>query len=299
MKDDELREKFKIVKSLWKNNNLIDCDNLCSEILLNYNEPLIVHKVCTIRGNLYLELSRQSPKLILPNVQFDHTQPNSKSRKDCLTVAASQFNNADKALSQAGEQPNPNSALYLGKASLQLAQGNLDSALNIFDSILNIHPRNVVALMGKGRILHVKRRYTDALKIYQDVLRLSPKLRPDPRIGIGLCFWQLNCPNEAEKAWTRSSKLNPDLYAPQLLLGLLSLNEAKKPNEPDHYRVRSYNKGINLIQNAYKLNKNNSSAANALAYFFLGKRNLPAVSVFLLFLFNNLFIYKFPNRPLN
>lgn len=66
------------------------------------------------------------------------------------------------------------------------------------------------------------------------------------------------------------------MYAPQLLLGLLKINEAKKPNEPDHYRMTSYSKGIQYVHTAYKLNEYNSNAANVLAYYFLGKRKMPS-----------------------
>jgi len=43
-----------------------------------------------------------------------------------------------------------------------------------------------------------------ALKIFQDVLRLSPQCLPDPRIGIGLCLWALGNKEKAKMAWKRS-----------------------------------------------------------------------------------------------
>lgn len=135
-----------------------------------------------------------------------------------MLAAAAQFVSADKSLQSIGEHSKINSPLYLGKASLQLAQGNLDEALKTFNGILRNHTRNVFALMGKARILHVKRHYAEALRAYQDVLRISPRLKPDPRIGIGLCFWQLNCPIEAKAAWERSAALVSSLILLEIML---------------------------------------------------------------------------------
>ncbi|TIB72226.1 Sec63-domain-containing protein [Wallemia mellicola] len=266
----------KVIRKYWLLGKLWDAEIICSRATEVFQRDAVsISKFATLKGNIYLDLARNAPKLVLNNAKHDRLSHDIKSRKEYLTAAATQFVQADKALQSEGETPRINSPLYLGKASLQLAQGNLDAALSTFNSILKGYSRNVFALMGKARVLHVKRHYAEALRVYQEVLRISPNLMPDPRIGIGLCFWQLNCPKEAQAAWKRSSHLNPTLYAPQLLLGLLNINEAKKPNEPDHYRMKSYSKGIQYVHTAYKLNEYNSNAANVLAYYFLGKRKMP------------------------
>ena len=178
-------------------------------------------KLAALKGNLYLDIARESPKVILPNARHDIHGKNVKSRKECMLAAAAQFVSADKSLQRLGETSKIDSPLYLGKASLQLAQGNLDEALKTFNGILKNHSRNVFALMGRARILHVKRHYAEALRTYQDVLRVSPRLTPDPRIGIGLCFWQLNCPVEAKAAWERSAALVSVSCCSEHLLNLL------------------------------------------------------------------------------
>lgn len=65
----------------------------------------------------------------------------------------------------------------------------------------------MVALMGKARWLFSKARYDKALECYQEILRKRPDMDPDPRIGIGLCFWMLNFKDDAKIAWERALEL--------------------------------------------------------------------------------------------
>ena len=59
----------------------------------------------------------------------------------------------------------------------------------------------------QARICYAKRSYGEALQLYQRILRLSPYSNPDPRIGIGLCQWQLGNKDRAKAAWQRSLQL--------------------------------------------------------------------------------------------
>ena len=58
-------------------------------------------------------------------------------------------------------------------------------------------------LIGQARILYARRQHPQALKLFQDVLRYNPECKPDPRIGIGLCFWALDQKPRAKAAWQR------------------------------------------------------------------------------------------------
>ena len=70
------------------------------------------------------------------------------------------------------------------------------------------HARQSLHLMLlQARICYAKRAYGEALQLYQRILRLSPYSRPDPRIGIGLCQWQLGNKDRAKAAWERSLQL--------------------------------------------------------------------------------------------
>lgn len=113
----------------------------------------------------------------------------------------------------------------------QLATRSMEDALRCFDAVLATHSTNVIALLGKvcaiisdttarqtyntrlleqARILYARRQYPQALKIFQDVLRYNPECKPDPRIGIGLCFWALDQRPRAKAAWQRSLEVVRD-----------------------------------------------------------------------------------------
>lgn len=65
-----------------------------------------------------------------------------------------------------------------------------------------------MAVMGTARAHFSLGRYADALKGYQEILAKMPQLQdPDPRIGIGCCFWQLGYREEARESWERALEL--------------------------------------------------------------------------------------------
>lgn len=65
-------------------------------------------------------------------------------------------------------------------------------------------PTSIVATLAQARIHVHERNFKSALKEYQQVLRFAPHATPDPRIGIGYCYWHLGLKDKAEKAWERS-----------------------------------------------------------------------------------------------
>ena len=176
----------------------------------------------------------------------------------------------------------------------------MDDALRCFDAVLKSKPTNLVALMGKvsqdnyllnhppsrhsflqARILYAKRQYTQALRLFQDVLRYNPYCVPDPRIGIGLCLWAMDYKDKAKVAWQRSIEVvsyalhlplsvvfthpqNAEQWPAHLLLGLEAMNASKNENQTDEQRTREFVNGTRHIEKAFKANKENSAAANAL-----------------------------------
>lgn len=113
--------------------------------------------------------------------------------------------------------------LYLLRASLHppakpLPPGTVDhserteslkQALICFeDSAKASSGRNMMAVMGTARAHYSMGKYADALRGYQEILAKMPHLLdPDPRIGIGCCFWQLGYREEAKEAWERTLEL--------------------------------------------------------------------------------------------
>jgi RNA polymerase-associated protein CTR9 len=85
----------------------------------------------------------------------------------------------------------------------------LKQALKCFeDALRSSGGRNMMAMMGKARVQYSMGKYGEALKAYQSVLERNPNLiDPDPRIGIGCCYWQLGHKDEAAMAWQRALEL--------------------------------------------------------------------------------------------
>lgn len=194
----------------------------------------------------------------------------------------------------------------------QMATRSMEDALRCFDAVLTLRPTNVIALLGKvwlahnpnatvkpkglhffeqARILYARRQHPQALKLFQDVLRYNPECKPDPRIGIGLCFWALDQKARAKAAWQRSLEVvwmhprlplrgltfepdqNPNNSSTQLLLGLEAINTSKNEKLPEDERRSTFVSGTKLIELAFKANQKNSAAANALCELFLRKGN--------------------------
>ncbi|KAF2273195.1 tetratricopeptide repeat protein 1, partial [Westerdykella ornata] len=113
----------------------------------------------------------------------------------------------------------------------------LKQAAKSFDDALRAsHGKNLMARLGKARVNYSMGKYADALKLYQSVLESSPYLiDPDPRIGIGCCFWQLGFKDDAAGAWERSLELNPRSKIALILLGLYNLQRAAQipPSDPE------------------------------------------------------------------
>lgn len=112
----------------------------------------------------------------------------------------------------------------------------LKQAAKSFDDALRYSSqRNLMARLGKARALYSMRQYVDACRIYQSVMEDSPGLiDPDPRIGIGCCYWQLGHKKEAAKAWHRSRQLNPKSKIALILLAIAKFQETAhlSPSDP-------------------------------------------------------------------
>jgi RNA polymerase-associated protein CTR9 len=164
-------------------------------------------------------------------------------------------------------------------------------------------------IIGQARILYARRQHSQALKLFQRVLLLNPRLLPDPRIGIGLCLWALGHHAKAKAAWQRSVEVvcpapflfcpfvpaqtrrifqNPGEWPAQLLLGLEAINSSKQ-QDPNNFRseeecTRAFVTGTKMVEKAFNANQRSASAANALCELFLRKGNHSRVSSALFYL---------------
>ena len=156
----------------------------------------------------------------------------------------------------------------------------LRAAMKSFDDALRVSQgRNMLALMGKSRALYSLGKFAEALSGYQEVLAKSPELvDPDPRIGIGCCFWQLGFKDDAKAAWERTLEITPDSKVANILLGLYYLDSSGQvaTNSPEFLRL--YKKGMTeYTQKAFKLDKNMPLACATFAGYFLSRKAFPHV----------------------
>ena len=151
---------------------------------------------------------------------------------------------------------------------------HLDQALKIFDdAIRTSRGSNMLATMGKARVLYGKKRYDKALEAYQEVLMKRPDMDPDPRIGIGMCFWSLGFKDDARMAWERALEIDPDSKVAHVLMAAYytyitsTLSEFDDPNWG-----KSYRQIIDHTQKAYKLDKYLPMACTTFAAHFFSKK---------------------------
>jgi len=93
----------------------------------------------------------------------------------------------------------------------------MDQVLRHFEEVLKQNPNNVIALVGKARVHYGRNQFAIALRLYQKALTARPDMQPDPRIGIGQCFWHLKMKSDARTAWERALELVLTLSSSDLL----------------------------------------------------------------------------------
>ncbi|EOO04401.1 putative tetratricopeptide repeat protein 1 protein [Phaeoacremonium minimum UCRPA7] len=173
----------------------------------------------------------------------------------------------------------PSSSGPAGSADADKAE-LLRNALKSFEDAIRVSQgKNMLATMGKARVLFSMGKYPDALSAYQEVLRKMPDLvDPDPRIGIGCCFWQLGFKDDAKSAWERSYEINPDSKVANILLGLYYLDSSGRVpiNSPEF--IRLYKKAMTeYTHKSFKLDSNLPLTNATFAGYFLSKKNFDNV----------------------
>lgn len=196
----------------------------------------------------------------------------------------------DKALDSVGKASrllpaNPDEFLSvtvaLAQGALYTSVGNFNDAIQHFQSVLAIQPQNIYAKLGRARVLYFRKHFKGALKLYQEVLKQAPDLRgsSDPRIGLGLCFWQLQDRIKARLAWERVISRKPvdknEEHSPEITdskavahscLGVWFLDSALH-GAPGDFEL-NYVKSISHFQKAYNSGQVPLPALKIASYLF-------------------------------
>ena len=231
---------------------------------------------------MYLWKSREAPR-VPPEGSL---VSDAKTKEYYLQLATQSLNEATRL--------NPAyPPLYLARGVLQLLKASLHSpsknpgasesekrdqlqaAVKSFeDAIRASKGKNMLAVMGKARALFSLGKYAEALAAYQDVLAKMPDLvDPDPRLGIGCCFWQLGYKDDARLAWERSLEINPESKIANTLLGLYYLDSSSHIPTHSPEFIKLYRKAMTeYIQKSFKLDKNLPLTCVTFSNYFLSSK---------------------------
>jgi len=131
------------------------------------------------------------------------------------------------------------------------------------------------AVLGRSRALYSLGRYADALTGYQKVLENAPEMSdPDPRIGIGCCFWALGYKDDAQYAWQRALELNPQSKVAITLLGLYHLNVSNQcsPSDPK-FQIEYKSAMMGYAQKAFKIDSNMPLVCSTFGTYFTNAKD--------------------------
>ncbi|WVN89020.1 uncharacterized protein L203_104236 [Cryptococcus depauperatus CBS 7841] len=229
----------------------------------DYTALVSIH---SMYAHLHLHLARSAPRVILSNTKYDKLDPSTQTKDFYHKEAAANLNAAANASAALGadleEQP---VTLIMGRVIHHLATGQPNLAHPLVETLLQRQPENLLALAAQARLQFARRSHEQSIQTYQKLLSLSPDMSPDPRIGLGLCAWQLGDKIRARAAWNRALEREPTSWVCLLLLGLASLNNAREPSVSRSERVKLETEGVGYVQKAFKLNSKSSASALALA----------------------------------
>lgn len=177
---------------------------------------------------------------------------------------------AEAAFAQVTDQQGPDA--MLARALVALYRDESDVALQTYDKVLKADPSNCLALMGKAQLtLRKTDNYAHALKLYQQALVLNPLMRPDPRLGVGICFWFLKDKDMARSAWRRALELDPDSFKARLLLTLARFDDVCTNSLSDALFLEGYAAAVGELAQLQLDRNHDAVILLALASFYYSK----------------------------
>ncbi|KAK5663931.1 hypothetical protein OQA88_143 [Cercophora sp. LCS_1] len=254
---------------------------------MQVNNPREKLSIVTCLCWMYLWKSREAPRVAPENELVSEA----KTKEYYLKQATQSLNEASRINPAFPPLFLARGVIYLLRASLQApskapGSGDLDkaellrSALKSFDDAIRVSQgKNMLAVMGKARALFSLGKYPESLAAYQDALTRMPDLvDPDPRIGIGCCFWQLGFKDDAKIAWERCLEITPDSKVANILLGLYYLDASGHVPTNSPQFLQLYKKAMTeYTQKSFKLDKNLPLTCATFANYFLSRKQFPNV----------------------
>ncbi|WWC69705.1 uncharacterized protein I206_103648 [Kwoniella pini CBS 10737] len=282
----ECRDWTLIASEHWKQGRWVRAEELLRRGITffsggtgRHRDPVALINLHAMLAHLHLHLARSAPKVILPITKYDKIAEGTKTKDIHHKEAAANLNAASEALRVSGaRQDDEPVSLSMGRVIHYLATGQPGLAHPLVERLLHRQPNNLIALTAQARLQFARRAHEAALLTYQKLLSLNPEMSPDPRIGLGLCLWQLGDKAKARLAWERALSREPDSWVCLLLLGLASLNLAREPALKRDERLRFETEGVDFVKRAFKLNVKSPASALALASISGQGGQLPVAS---------------------
>ncbi|KAI5819911.1 hypothetical protein BZA77DRAFT_275002 [Pyronema omphalodes] len=225
---------------------------------------------------LFLQKSREAGKSANAADGAGYVPPDSKTKEAYLQLATQTLNESGRL-----DPSSPSNYLARGVYSIFKASAtttsernhHFDQALRVFDDAIRTSPRgNMLALMGKAHALYGRKRYDKSLEAYQEVLRYRPDMDPDPRIGIGMCYWSLGYKDDAKMAWERALEIDPNSKVAHMLMAVYFLHVCSQMSQYDPEWMNNYRQVMEHTQKAYKIDNNFPIACTTIASHFFSRK---------------------------
>lgn len=196
------------------------------------------------------QLEGAAPQALFPFRLFEAACAIRKARSPLLAEERQQaVRNAEESVDFITETNPALVSTLLVKAALGSLKG--EDVMPLVDNILQQDPSNVFALFTKAKALYRKRNYAPALRLFQQVLILNPMMTPDPRIGVGLCFWALGDAVGAESAWSRAREVRPADAAASTLDAVIKAHSAFNESASDSEFITKYTALMQNVADVY------------------------------------------------
>lgn len=170
----------------------------------------------------------------------------------------------------------------LATIDLYYQRGHYDRALETSDLFVkSIHAEdrrkgiqskpNSMFLLLRAKLLYQKKNYMGSLRAFQELLVINPVMYPDPRIGIGLCFWQLRDFKIAIAAWERALQLNPANGNAAVLVLLGEFHNSLTSSENDENFQANYTRALQNLDGLLAKDRENPVLLTLLQSYFYFK----------------------------
>lgn len=176
----------------------------------------------------------------------------------------------------------------LATIDLYYQRGHYDRALETSDLFVkSIHSEdrrkgiqskpNSMFLLLRAKLLYQKKNYMASLRAFQELLVINPMMYPDPRVGIGMCFWQLKDYKLAIAAWKRALQLNGENTNAAVLVTLGEIHNSLTASENDESFRENYAKALQDLDGLLRKDGQNPVLLTLLQSYFYFKGNFKKV----------------------